>query len=106
MVCGVLCTGCCEEKIECNAYMPSVIGTIVSIDNNQINIIVAEDTKEISKDEMIVLQFRRKEILEARIRELNLTEGSVIRVLYTEIKEVNGEKRIDVKVSGNVILWQ
>lgn len=92
--------------MECNAYMASIIGTVMSINDEQIDVLVTENINEVNKNELILVQFDDELTLKTRVEELGLVQGSVVRVLYTEINEINGEKVINIIVPENIMLWQ
>ena len=86
--------------------MASIIGTVMSINDEQIDVLVTENINEVNKNELILVQFDDELTLKTRVEELGLVQGSVVRVLYTEINEINGEKVINIIVPENIMLWQ
>ena len=103
--CVVVCLGCRKETIEYSAHLPSIIGKVLAIENEEIDILVTQGTNEIGKGESVSVKIEEPYILESRVKELDLTEGSIVRVLYTEIDEVAGEKEITIIVPENIVLW-
>lgn len=78
----------------------------MSINDEQIDVLVTENINEVNKNELILVQFDDELTLKTRVEELGLVQGSVVRVLYTEINEINGEKVINIIVPENIMLWQ
>lgn len=94
----ILCTlgGCSKQKQIASAHMSSIFLNIVTIEHDSITTTLVNGQSGLSKDDELILHFTDPEELSKGLRELTLTKGDKIRVLYFNIQVVDNKNVIEI----------